>query len=117
MIDPNRVPTDKDVEKRVDEARAERNKELDDIREVVKTPAGRRFYARCLDRCKPFAESYVVGMPDCTANNEGRRMVGNWLWAELLDADPEKWFQILRERKGAMVVADITRKNKEEADA
>ena len=112
-IDPNKIPTDEN-EKKEKEAEAERRKELEDIREVVKTPAGRRFYYRMIEYCRPFQESYVVGSFDCTANNEGRRIVGNWLWSELLDADAEKWFQILREHKSAMVVKKIQDENKGE---
>ena len=40
-------------------------------------------------------------------------MVGNWLWAELLDADAEKYFQMIRERKSALVVKEIAKENKE----
>lgn len=113
-MDPNKIPTEQDEIRKADETKAERDKELDDVRDVLKTASGRRFYGRILEHCRPFTESYVVGMPDVTANNEGRRMVGNWLWSELLEADTEKWFQILRERKSALVVKEIARKNKEE---
>lgn len=112
MTDPLKIPTDADVALKVDEAKDERRKELEDIREVLKTPAGRRWYYRIIEHCRPFVESYVVGSFDCTANNEGRRMVGNWIWAELLEADAERWFQILREKKSSVVVKQIAQENK-----
>ena len=114
MSDPMKVPTEADKQVEVDEQKDERRKELEDIREVVKSAAGRRFYYRIIEHCRPFNESYVVGMFDATANNEGRRMVGNWLWAELLDADAEKYFQMIRERKSALVVKEIAKENKGE---
>ena len=113
MSDPLKIPTDEDVTLKVDEQKEERRKELEDIREVLKTPAGRRWYYRIIEHCRPFLESYVVGMPDVTANNEGRRMVGNWMWAELLEADADKWFQMLREKKSSVVAKQIAQENKE----
>jgi hypothetical protein len=113
MSDPLKIPTDADIELKVDEAKDERRKELEDIREVLKTASGRRWYYRIIEHCRPFTESYVVSMPDVTANNEGRRMVGNWIWAELLDADPDRWFQMLREKRSAVIVKQIAQENKE----
>ena len=71
-----KVPTEEDARVAADEISNERRKELEDIREVVKTAAGRRFYYRMIEYCRPFQESYVVGCFDATSNNEGRRIVG-----------------------------------------
>lgn len=111
--DPLAIPTEEEQKKREDAAKREREKELEDIRFVLKSPEGRRVYYRLIDHCQPFKESYVVGMFDVTANNEGRRMVGNFLMAELLEADPERYFQMVREFKSAMVTKKIIEENRE----
>lgn len=117
MKDPLKIPTEEEAVIKIDEEKAERNKEIDDIKEVLRSAAGRRFYHRLIAHTKPFHESFVVGMNDVTANNEGRRMVGNWLLSELLDADPDRYFQMCREHKSQLVAKRIIEENKEKNDA
>jgi len=99
-----------------EEDKREHDKQMEDIREVLALPAGRRFYHRLMGICRTFKESFVVGMSDVTANNEGRRSVGNWLLAEMLEADPERYFQMCREYKSEMVKKELIKKQ-EETDA
>ena len=110
------LDTDKEAQeqKRKDEQEHERKKELQDIKDILSLPGGRRFYHRLISHCKTFHESFVVGMPDVTANNEGRRMVGNWLMTEMMDANPEAYFQMMREYRSMVTVKEIERKNQEE---
>lgn len=66
-----------------------RERELNDIRAVLSTAQGRRFFWRLLGMGRVFALSYD---PDTQTGeekrldvlfNEGRRSIGNQLWADL----------------------------------
>ena len=115
--DPLKIPTEEEAKRKEDNQKNERSKELEDLKDVLKSPGGRRFIHRLITYTRPFSESYVVGMFDATANNEGRRMVGNWIMAEILDADPDRYFQMCREYKSQLVAKKIIEENKEENNA
>jgi len=68
------------------------------MREVLATPAGARVLWRILGQAGIFDMSFVPGLPESTAFNEGRRSVGNWLWNEVSEADVGRLFQIMKER-------------------
>ena len=97
----------------IDSDKREREKELEDLKFVLKSAEGRRVYRRMLSHCQTFHMSFVTGMPDITAFNEGRRSVGNFMLFELLDADPERYHQIMREFKSSLVAKEMIRENKE----
>ena len=64
---------------------SDRDKELRDIRQCLKTPAGKRFFTRILQFCHVFQD-----IPDLNANAQrllGRRTVGLFLMAEINSAD------------------------------
>jgi hypothetical protein len=59
----------------------------DDLREIVGTPAGKRFIRALLTTTHPFELSHVAD-PLQTAFREGERNVGQWLIATLIEAEP-----------------------------
>ena len=75
--------------------RAKRAK--DDLIEQLKTAGGRRVFWKHLSYAGYFTLSFVQGAPDATANNEGMRAVGMKMFADLMDAAPEAYFQMTRE--------------------
>lgn len=86
----------KKEEKREDKAARKRRRELADIRTVLKTPEGRRFYWRVMSHAGVFIRSYT-GEVNSTMFNEGKREVGNWLFNELFDANPNIYTQMSQE--------------------
>ncbi len=73
-----------------------REKELADVRAVVSTAEGRRFYWRYMAMAGTFRRSF--GIDDATTNfNEGRRSLGNDLFHDVMTAKPEAYLLMQRE--------------------
>ncbi len=75
-----------------------RENELDDVRHVLSTPNGRRFFWRYLSECGVFKTSFDGSSR--TYFNEGERNVGLKLMADVNDADPEAYVTMLLESRG-----------------
>lgn len=79
-------------------AKHKRDRDLNDIRKVISTPEGRRFYWRLLGEGMIFKDGYVHGDAGYgTTFNAGRRKVGLWALVELMDAKPEAYAQMQNE--------------------
>jgi hypothetical protein len=76
-----------------------RDRELNDIRKSGSSVEVRRLLWRVIEKARTHHISFVAGMADVTAFNEGARNVGNWLWSEILEADPGIYVQMQREHK------------------
>lgn len=88
-----------DSEAQAEQAREtqRRRKELEDLRWMMGHPQGRRVIGRLLEFAGVFRSSFNSGAA-VMAFNEGRRDTGLFLTAELMEANPEGYFKILRER-------------------
>lgn len=104
MSEPRRKPEpfnageQQDVRERESLARRERHRQLEDLRDVVATPAGRRVMWRLLDHCGVFRSTFT-GHGARDAFNEGARNVGLFVMAELGDAAPDVFTTMLKESK------------------
>jgi hypothetical protein len=58
-----------------------------DVRAILATREGARFFARLLDICGAHRLSYAPGDTHATAFNEGQRNVGNMALSELAKID------------------------------
>lgn len=87
-------------EKQVKEAKRQskfsREQELDDVRQLLKLPAGRRFLWRFLERCGVYKSSYDPS-GSRVYFNEGERNIGIMLLAEITQADPESYVSMMLE--------------------
>lgn len=97
----NSDPTDilrQEREAEADEAvaRESRRKELDDLRWLLAHPQGRRIAGRIFGETGVFRSSFNHS-GSVMAWNEGRRQIGLWLTAELLEASPDGYFKILKQ--------------------
>jgi len=91
-------PTDiSQVNKGKSKKRSQRQQEKEDLRKVVSTDYGRRFYWRLLEKCNVLGMSYTSGDPYNTAFNEGRRLLGNSLLKEVHDFAPESYVTMWNE--------------------
>lgn len=92
LIDQSR---DKEKRKR-EELR--RIKELSDIRKVLSTAEGRRWYWRVMSFAGAFRTPFT-GDNNLTNHNCGKQSIGFFLLDELLDATPATLVQMQREAK------------------
>jgi hypothetical protein len=96
-------PTDlkrqaRDAESDELEARENRRKDLDDMRWWLGHPQGRRIALRLLEEAGVFRSSFNHS-GSVMAFNEGRRNIGLFLTAELLEATPAGYMKVLAEHR------------------
>lgn len=72
----------------------------DDMRVLLSSPAGRRFFWRVLTQSGLYSSSYAES-PTATAYNEGRRSIGLALMQEAQRVDPARYAVALREQLDA----------------
>ncbi len=86
-----------DVGRQEFSAKEARRQELADFRAIMGTPGGRRWFLRMLDRTGVFKVSFD-NSGSITARNEGMRLIGLSLWADLEAIDGlDLYAQALRE--------------------
>lgn len=92
---------DHDDEKQVGRAQSRHRKrrqvELDDLKQVLNTPSGRRFITRLLDQTGLLASDMFTGN-STTFYNLGKRDVGLWVYNEMMKAKPESMIEIMNDR-------------------
>jgi hypothetical protein len=92
---------DHDDEKQVGRAQSKHRKrrqvELDDLKQVLNTPSGRRFITRLLDQTGLLASDMFTGN-STTFYNLGKRDVGLWVYNEMMKAKPESMIEIMNDR-------------------
>lgn len=94
---PPTVTTEEDGQAVKDGRKIKRLQEVEDMRAVMSAPAGRRFVHRMLGLCGTFRLSFAGEQTHATAFNEGKRSVGNQLFAELEAVSPAQFLDMLRE--------------------
>ena len=84
------------LETQEERAKRKRERELSDIRFLLKSPEGRRFIWKLFDEAGNTRMSYT-GESQGTAFNEGRRSIGLKILNDLLEAKPEAFMQMQQE--------------------
>jgi hypothetical protein len=74
-----------------------RDRELADIRAVLATHHGRRFYWRLLSATELFSVSEVMNASIYAL--EGKRKIGKLLFADVMEASPEAYLLMMKESK------------------
>tara|TARA_R110001599_G_scaffold171353_1_gene362430 strand:+ start:444136 stop:444435 length:300 start_codon:yes stop_codon:yes gene_type:complete len=74
-----------------------RERELDDIKQVLSTKQGRRHYWKLMCDCGVFRTSFTGN--STTFFNEGKRAIGLQLLADLMEADADKYLLMTQEAK------------------
>ena len=85
------------LEQAAAEAKRQRQAFDGSLREILKSVAGRRVLWGLLERAGVYRASFMAGLPDQTAFNEGRRSEGNRLLADILRLEPELYLTMQRE--------------------
>jgi hypothetical protein len=73
---------------------------LEDLREMLRQPFGRRFLWNMLASCDVWKTSFHPSGQQFAAN-EGRRGVGVELMTQIIEADPQAWIDMQQERLNA----------------
>jgi hypothetical protein len=84
-----------DAQKRVHQ------KEIDDVRKILKTPEGRRYLWRMLGECGIFFNSFTPNSNQ-TAFNEGGRNIGLIILSDINEADPSAFAKMQNEYVSAL---------------
>ena len=89
-----------DIETKNKESKQEysrrKDREIDDLKTVLKKPEGRRFVYKILSECGVFKASFSLNSMQ-TAFQEGRRDIGIALLKMLDEAEPQAYSQMLTE--------------------
>jgi hypothetical protein len=93
------INSEQDAAMEQERQRRERQQQLSDIKAILATPEGTRFYKRALDKCGTFRLSFTGNSK--TFFNEGQRNIGNFLLAEMMEACPEKFVEIYNQGEEA----------------
>ena len=89
-----RLERDAEAEEAV--ARERRRKELEDLRWLLGHPQGRRIVTRLLGEAGVYRSSFNHS-GSVMAFNEGKRHIGLFLTAELIEASPDGFMKVLKE--------------------
>jgi hypothetical protein len=93
----------------MDEKQKEKQKKdqwLNDIRHVLSTAQGRRFYWGVMARCKAFSDEYIADTNLCYFR-KGQRSIGIGMLNELLEADQRMYLQMVQEQESKEVRSNI----------
>lgn len=85
------------VKKAEKEAKLRRKQELEDVKFLLSTPAGRKTYWRYLESCGVYRSSFTGNSG--TFFNEGMRSIGLILLADIHEANPEAYIQMMKENR------------------
>lgn len=88
----------KKIKERNRKIRRAREDELDGIRELLNTRRGRRWVWKVLDHAGTTKLSFN-GDPNWAVFNDGRRDVGQLVWADVMDANPDAYVLMRKEAK------------------
>ncbi len=83
---------------RQEKDKKKRERELTDIRAILLTPAGRRFYWRILERGSIFHDAFCNDNTNGTNYNLGRQSLSRDFLNDLMEAKPEALTQMQQER-------------------
>ena len=90
---------EKQVKKARKQAEFDRALELDVIRGIMKSPAGRKWIYSKLERCHIYGNPFVAGQPDSTAFHCGEQNIGKMFLADIQEGCPDLYLQMVNEAK------------------
>ena len=87
----------------------EHKKWIQDIKFVLSTPQGRRVYWGLMSRCKAFKDGFVEST-NLSYFQKGQRTIGIGMLEDLLEADPNKYLQMINENEAKETREEIKEK-------
>jgi hypothetical protein len=98
MAKNNNAADETKMAEQADREKHRRRVEIADLKAILATPHGRRFFWRVLGQAGVLRTSFDHSGA-VTAFNEGRRSIGLWAWAEMEESMPEAYTQMLAEAR------------------
>lgn len=92
---------DEQLKKLTDAQKRARQKDINDVRAILKTPEGRRYLRKLLGKCGIFRSSFTPNS-NLTAFNEGKRDIGLEVLIEINEADGSAFAQMQNEYISAL---------------
>jgi len=92
---------EKQVKKARKQAEIDKAFELDVIKGVMQTIPGRKWVYTLLNRCHIYSTPFSPGQQDVTDFKCGEQNIGNQLLADVQEAAPDLYMQMIQEAKGA----------------
>lgn len=86
----------KQVKEGARKEKSKRDIELQDIRDTLKHPSGRRFIWRILGKCGPF-KSALHHSGSMTYYNVGQQDLGHFIMSEITEADASGFINMMKE--------------------
>lgn len=77
-------------------------REASDIRFILKSPEGRRFFWRIMDKGLAFADPFANNDTNLTNYLLGKQSVGRYFFNELINIKPDSYIQMIQEREAIM---------------
>lgn len=111
MSQADNAADETEVKERGKKSKDKRTRELDDVFFILGSPQGRRFFWRYLGRCGIFRTSMTGN--NTTFFNEGERMIGLNLLADLNEANPEA-YAVMQKEAALEALAQLNSKPKKE---
>ena len=95
---PHSTTDPKAIEEQLQNQEVKRERELNDLRAVLKTKQGRRVLRRILAQCRVLSSSFTGNSE--TYFNEGKRAVGIFIYQEIHEADIKALWDVLGKEEG-----------------
>jgi len=87
------------VEKAKQKTESQNDQRLNDVREIMNSVRGRRFYWKLMVKCGIFQNNFHGEQTHDTAYDLGQRNIGLQLLADVNEAAPEAYLKMLGESK------------------
>lgn len=107
----------KTTDRQQDKDKRKRDRDLSDIREIIKTAAGRRLYWRVMESGGVFVDAFVAGDVNATNYNLGRQSISRLFLNELMEAKPDALNQMQQERASEMKSEEVIEKKEQAKDS
>lgn len=78
-----------------------RGYELEDLKEVLKTGPGRRVFWRLLEKCRVYESIWTNSAR--IHYNAGQQDLGHYIMAEIVEADEDAYFNMMKDNKQAIL--------------
>ncbi len=88
--------SEKQVRNAQEKQEFKRDNQLNDLRNVLETPHGRRVIWRILEHCKTFGS--IWSNSSQIHYNSGMQDVGHWIMGEIASADEQQLFLMMKEQ-------------------
>lgn len=86
-----------DVQVKGRRVKARRQREMNDLRQVLSTPEGRRFLWRLMSECGAFASVVRSGLDSSVFYLSGKQDVGHFIQAEVIEANEGAYLTMQKE--------------------